>query len=278
MTIKRMLDGGGSSAARELLESALFDEPSQRALARTATSIGVAGAALTLSSAAKGAAMTGASTAVAGSAPAGVTTLLVAKWLLIGAVSGSAVSTAAVVATSPRSKAPAAVAAIEARATVAGDAPPMPPRVAPRAPEPPALSPPAAAQPAPQTRTLESAPTPEVRTETLPALPATSSVAPSPADQGSVLRDEVAMIDAVRAALASHDAATALSVLNRYDALVKTHVLDREARLLRIDALVQSGDRASAARLAQIYLNEHPNDPRAEHLRALSANGRGSAP
>ena len=86
------------------------------------------------------------------------------------------------------------------------------------------------------------------------------------------------MIDAARAALGSHDSSTALSILNRYDAHVRTHVLDREARLLRIDALVQSGDRASAARLAQAYFNDLPNDPHAARLRAISAGARGTAP
>ena len=253
MKITRMLEGGGSSAARDLLESARVDEPPRSAFARTAASIGVAGAGMALSSAVHGATASG---AIASTAKAGViSTMVIAKWVLIGAVTGGAfVTTAVFVATPPRNPAPAVV---QAPRPIANDPPPAPapPAKAPPLPEPLTESPPAVQRTA-EPRALESAPSQEPRTLIPPALPPPSSIPTSPLDQGSLLRDEVAMIDAARAALGSHDSSTALSILNRYDARVRTHVLDREARLLRIDALVQSGDRAMAARLAQAYLND----------------------
>jgi len=276
MKITRMLEGGGSSEARDLLESARVDAPSKSAFARTAASIGVVGAGMVLSGAVHGATASGA-TAVASTAKAGVTsTLVIAKWFLIGAVTGSAFSTAAYVAMPPRNTAPAAV---QAPTTITNISPPVPaPRPkAPPLPEP-LTDPPPAVQRPPEARAMESAPSQEPRSVILPALPSTSTIAPPSADQGSLLRDEVAMIDAARAALESRESSTALSILNRYDTRVRTHVLDREARLLRIDALVQSGDRASAARLAQDYLNDLPNDPHAARLRAISASARGTAP
>ena len=120
--ITRMLEGGGSSAARDLLESARVDEPPRSAFARTAASIGVAGAGMALSSAVHGATASG---AIASTAKAGVvSTMVIAKWVLIGAVTGGAfVTTAVFVATPPRNPAPAVV---QAPRPIANDPPPGP--------------------------------------------------------------------------------------------------------------------------------------------------------
>jgi hypothetical protein len=282
MKITRMLDGGGSSAARDLLASALVDQPPASAFARTAVSMGVAGAGTAISGAVHGATAGATSTALASGAPgAAGGTLVVAKWLLIGALAGGVVSSAAVVATPPRVEAPAPA---PARAVATHDtaaASPLPTR----APLPPAaretidLSPTAQRMPearavavSPAAKPPEPVPSQEPRTATSTAAEGTAPTVPASPDRSNPLREEVAMIDAARTALVARDSTTALSILNRYQADVSTHVLDREARLLRIDALSQSGDRVGAARLAQIYLNDFPNDPNAPRLRTLSAS------
>jgi hypothetical protein len=89
----------------------------------------------------------------------------------------------------------------------------------------------------------------------------------SPSD-GSLAR-EVAQIDAARRALASGDAQAALSALDEYARLDRTRTLDREAQILRIDALVALNQRASALALARAYLRQHASDPHAPKLRAL---------
>jgi hypothetical protein len=98
-----------------------------------------------------------------------------------------------------------------------------------------------------------------------PSAPASASLP----DAQSLSR-EIAMIDTSRRALSSGNAASALAQLDQYAATLRTGTLDREAQLLRIDALVLSGQRASALVLAGRYLTSYPNDPHAARLRALS--------
>jgi hypothetical protein len=48
-------------------------------------------------------------------------------------------------------------------------------------------------------------------------------------------------------------------------------VLEREATILRIDALLSQGDKAWAVRLARRYLEQFPRDPHAQRLEQLVA-------
>lgn len=279
--LKRLLDASGNSEAKALLESALVDEPPARAFERTAVSIGIVGVGAALPGVAHGAA--------AGGVLKGGTSgaLAVAKWLFIGALSGSVVVTTAVLTTPTPDAARAAVAARSAVENVPQSAPRAPAQAFPPAQASPATAPAASSQESAELRPPSASP--PVRGTTSVAsqephaasMPPTLSIAPSvaaTAPDPSQLRAEVEMIDAARAALASRQLAAALAVLNRYEAEVVTHVLDREARLLRIDALTQAGERASAARLARAYLNDFPSDPHATRLQALSASVRESTP
>jgi hypothetical protein len=82
---------------------------------------------------------------------------------------------------------------------------------------------------------------------------------------------EVAMIDRARRALAGHHYAQVLAVLDEYGRASTTGSLDREARVLRIEALRRSGDIEGAERLAAQYLSEFPDDAHGTRLRALDA-------
>jgi hypothetical protein len=75
-----------------------------------------------------------------------------------------------------------------------------------------------------------------------------SPVAPRP--RGISLSEEVALLDRARGALAQGDGARALRALDVYDAACPAGALAPEARVLRVEALVKSGDRRRAAEVA----------------------------
>lgn len=81
-------------------------------------------------------------------------------------------------------------------------------------------------------------------------------------------------MDRARAAFAGGNATRCLAELDAFDGLAQTGVLDREARVLRIDALHQLGRNAEARALAQRYLQVYPRDAHAARLRAFVAEDR----
>lgn len=84
------------------------------------------------------------------------------------------------------------------------------------------------------------------------------------------LAAEVRALDEVRKALASHNSASALSLLDRYQVEFPRPVLGGEALVLRIEAMAQAGDRAGAKRLAEQYLKSWPSSPLASKVRSLA--------
>jgi hypothetical protein len=81
---------------------------------------------------------------------------------------------------------------------------------------------------------------------------------------------EIAAIDDARTALRQGKAAEALAALDRYDAeFTRGGSLHLEATALRIEALIQRGDRARATSLASAFLTSHPKSPYAMRIRAL---------
>jgi len=151
----------------------------------------------------------------------------------------------------------------------------LPPPATPVAPRPTALRS-GAANAAP-------APTPSVASPVAPTLatPATSFAsvpsmataaspsAPPPASVLASLSPEVRMLDEARAHLSSHDPANALAALDRYVAAFPAGVFLPEARVLRIEALLLAGDRASATRLADDLLRGDPSGPYAQRVRKI---------
>ncbi len=85
------------------------------------------------------------------------------------------------------------------------------------------------------------------------------------------LDEEVAAIDQARRVLAGGDAASALGMLDAYEARYPRSALEQEATELRIEALYGAGKRAQADKLAARFLAAHPSSPYARVLRALSA-------
>jgi hypothetical protein len=84
------------------------------------------------------------------------------------------------------------------------------------------------------------------------------------------LGDEIALIDAARAALAAGAPAEALSLLDRYRARHPHGMLLPEALAMRIEAIDRGGDHARARALARAFLNEYPHSPLAQRLAHLA--------
>jgi hypothetical protein len=92
----------------------------------------------------------------------------------------------------------------------------------------------------------------------------------------SALGREVERIDSARRALESNDAPGALAELESYDRTRESGVLDREALLLRIEALTRQHKSEQAKALVRQYLQRFPGDSHAPRLRTLLANSSGS--
>ena len=121
-----------------------------------------------------------------------------------------------------------------------------------------------------QPRPIERAPLPAVETPPAPAVTtAAPAVAEHPSAAGPVsLAQELAALDAARAAMATGDARGALSLLDGYAKTCPQGRLRLEAELLRIDALAKSGQSQAARRRAEAFLRRHPGS-------VLAARARG---
>ncbi|MEP7050257.1 MAG: outer membrane protein assembly factor BamD [Pseudomonadota bacterium] len=132
------------------------------------------------------------------------------------------------------------------------------------APLPPRPSAPASASNAP-----DSLPAPPP-TLPKPADRAARSLAPrSLAQPGPSLAEEVAVIRSAKQALAAGDAAQALHELHVYQAHFPGGRLAQEANIVRIEALLKSGNRAAADAAADRFLAAHPDSPYAPRVHTL---------
>jgi hypothetical protein len=100
--------------------------------------------------------------------------------------------------------------------------------------------------------------------------PAATAEKPTAA-AGGALRDEIALIDGARAALAGGSTAQALALLERYRAHHPRGMLLPEALALHIEAIDRSGEHARARALARAFLAEYPQSPLAQRLAHLGA-------
>ena len=107
-----------------------------------------------------------------------------------------------------------------------------------------------------------------------PSVSASSSVLAEP----STLTRELALLEQARSSLAQHSAPRALQALSDYRAQFPSGSLQAEAAALRVEAVGQAGDRASAQRLAAAFLTSYPTSPLAARVRSLSNSFRSDAP
>ncbi len=223
-----------------ILRSADDDRPPVRSLPATLAAVGTGGALASGAVAAKGASV------AAGVSTAKWTTLFgVSKWVGLAMIGGVLVTGTVVVARRAEQPAPVAPARNPAM-TVRREVPRETPAAT-------IADPPPAA-------TVE----------------ATDSTPASAAGHRAVVRSqpdislEIAALDQARTALGQGRAADALAALDRYGAEYgKNGGLRVEATVLRIDALLRSGNRARATALANAFLSRNPKSPYAARVRAL---------
>lgn len=287
---RRLLDSSSNEALRSLLGAGLEDAPHPDALPQVAAALGVTTVAVTASSLvathlAAQAAVTAKGAALAGSAPAsagalgffgGNTALALGKTLLVSMMSAGALSAGAVAVYEYTEPSVPSAAPVEHTGSVPPGSEQRPASVRPQqAPKP---SMPPIAEPAPAEATPPQ-PAP-------PAAPAAAAGAPSPrnaaresatqlsptetvSQRAGVLAREVRQIDSARQALESKNADGALAALDDYERSRVVGVLDREALLLKIEALTQKQDLEQAKALARQYVERFPTDTHAPRLRAL---------
>jgi len=88
------------------------------------------------------------------------------------------------------------------------------------------------------------------------------------------LAAEIRALGRARQALLSHAPSDALGALEEYQSIRRTTVLDAEAELLRIEALLQGGYPEGAKSLAERSLERTPNGPHAARLRQIIEGNR----
>lgn len=237
-------------AVRALLRAGVDERPSHRALQRTALTLGVSASVV-------GAAGTASAGATLGAA-APSALVVAGKWLLVGTLGGLGLAASA-----------DALSGAPSRTT------PAVPAHAPAAPQ----ATVSAVSPVPLQITSVVEPVPSAHAESKRQAPSAVAVPAAPSasvgtasgvlPEAQDLSREVAAIDAARSAIAMGDAVKASRFLDDYASRPRTGTLEREAQLLRIDALLLRGDTAAARALARSYAQSYPKDPRLTRFRAL---------
>ncbi|HEX2674450.1 MAG TPA: hypothetical protein VHM25_26425 [Polyangiaceae bacterium] len=247
---ERLLSGVAGEWERALLESAQLDAPSvefKRTFSRR----------LSIALSTAGVLVSGTSHALGGFAWL--------KWLAIGFVIGTAgAAGGGKLADSSKRDAPAA----SARSSTTQK------RAAPLArtsPEPTApSSQPSSAGPATEIYRARSVSTPPVAAYALATSMGSSDAAAASPAPAPALREEMAQLESIRAALSRGDAHSALRNLDAYDSQYSSGALSIEARVLRIEALVAAGESGAASALAQRFLHEHSGGPYTKRIRSLA--------
>jgi hypothetical protein len=252
----RLIEHEADELERDMLLAGRRDGPSSARRRAITAGLGVGMAStLTVASAAKAAA--------AGAAKAGVphsvswlSQLVRAPWTVGGALGAAAI--AAGVSLWPAAPSSPTTVSSTLTAPLTKPAPPGPP--APRVDEP--------APTAPRPAQFQA---PSLAASRGPAPPdAAPAAAPS-------LADELALLETARAALVRGEPRRTLSVLDEHARSFRRPRLTTEASVLRIEALVASGDRPRAARLGKDFLAKHANGPYERRVRSLIGDQRSAS-
>jgi hypothetical protein len=90
---------------------------------------------------------------------------------------------------------------------------------------------------------------------------------------GSDLSEQIRLIEAARAGVASRDAKAALSALDGYAAKFPRGSFGQEALVLRIRAVEQTGDSARASAMAKSFIARFPSSPHVARLKPIAERG-----
>ncbi|HEY6723838.1 MAG TPA: hypothetical protein VI197_07390, partial [Polyangiaceae bacterium] len=209
--------------------------------------------------------------------PAGVKSIgafAISKWFVssfvVGVVaSGSAVTTYEVITGHDAPRATERTLHVPARASEPTGEPQRPPH-APARVEPRALEADVAPSTEPRSHTTPmngAAPSTSAPQRRVPEHPGPAGAQVPPVAAASSLDQEIAWLEPARRALQANDGRQALTALDH--AAPHVRLLASEAALLRVEALLLSGRRAEAERLARLFLERHASSPHAERLRRL---------
>jgi hypothetical protein len=268
---RRLKDEYAGDLEGQLLRSVASDAPRRAAHERTLVALGFGSAALGLQATTTAAAATKAGTAL--------TLALVAKWVGVGV--GAAVIVAGAVYEAPRlmdERRPAVSAPAAHGPAPVSTAAPMPPTAVAQDPS----LPPTEIAPIGEANHIQ-APTGNItpparssRSSSPVARDTTTESTPAPVQVTALeppgLADEVALLDSARLTVSSNPSAT-LRKLDEYQGRFPHGDLAPEALVLRIEALVRSGQRGAAEKLASDYLARNPGSPHARKIRTLLGEG-----
>jgi hypothetical protein len=107
-----------------------------------------------------------------------------------------------------------------------------------------------------------------------PALPVLARTTPAVVEDvdgaaASTVPGELTMLELARGALAAGDVARCLSMLDRYAAQFPRGSMAPEETMLRIEALMKTGDASAARQIADAYLASDPEGPYGARVRSL---------
>lgn len=185
---------------------------------------------------------------------------LALKWLMLGAVVGS---TGTWLWLGWRPATPSAAPLHPPVALVTSDSPRASAAAVANASATPAAVQSAQTPPARATRQLAKPPETVYGRTPAPRVQAATSELPRRDRASSALAAEVLALDAARAAAARGDSDEALRLIADYHAEFPNGSLSADADAVAIETLSAAGRSAAAARLAQQFLAQHPNDPHA---------------
>jgi len=146
------------------------------------------------------------------------------------------------------------------------------PGASPASPAPVASAParrPAAARPA---RPIGSGAAPEPSSSspaTRAAVPSSAALSAPPDSKAVSLAAELEWLDRARTSLQGGNPSAAHAALDSYAREFPSGQMSLEANVLRIEAIAQSGDKATAARLAGAFERAHPRSPLVARIRHL---------
>lgn len=239
----------------QLLESWNVEQPSAAARAGTLVVLGLGGTAVGAAAAGRAAsALKGSSIAPKASA---LWALSLTKWIALGAIGvGVTVAGALYLHQGPHQPPPEKAKKPSAESALVAAPLPTPvvtPLVTPM--------PTAAASPLPESR--------EAPTTNLPPAKPRPALRIEPHGIEGTMGQEIAKLDRARAALTEGDPLRTQQLVNDYEARFPEGSFLEEAEVLRIEALLQQGDRAGATRVGTRFLGSHPTSPHAARVRTL---------
>lgn len=251
--LRRWSEEGATPEEIALVEAAQRDRAPADARLRTLEALAVAAAVTTTAAASATAAATTAATTAGAMTPAGATGVAVTA-----ATGGLSVATKVV--------AISMLGGIVAGGVVvsASHRPPGPGH---------SLVAPAAAEHTVVESAKAALPSPAVASSTGPVPVGPYARSALPASTEDRLSREVAALELAHRALADHNPESALRLLDRYRARFPAGTLASEETVLRVQALLATGERTRAQALADSYSAAHPDSPYSRRLEGLVHSG-----